>query len=55
MVYDYKKINVLRLCTIKYPTSLAFIGSKGNSYHAIEKCEGVNIKGVKSISKTYFS
>ena len=31
----------LQLCTIKSPSSSAFIGSKGNSYHALEKCEGV--------------
>ena len=32
---------VLHLCTIKSPTLSAFIGSKVNSYHALEKCEGV--------------
>jgi hypothetical protein len=32
---------LLHLCTIKSPTSSAFIGSKGNSNHAIDKCEGV--------------
>jgi hypothetical protein len=31
----------LHLYTIKSPTSSAFICSKGNSYHALEKCEGV--------------
>ena len=36
---------MLHLCTIKSPTSSAFISSKGNSYHALEKCEGV--KGAK--------
>ena len=38
------KRKILHLCTIKSPTSSAFIGSKGNSYHALEKCEGVNVR-----------
>ena len=32
---------LLHLCPIKSPTKSAFIGSQGNSYHALEKCEGV--------------
>jgi hypothetical protein len=39
------KRKILHLCTIKSPTSPAFIGSKSNSYHALEKCEGVKKKG----------
>jgi len=33
---------LLNLCTIKSPTLSAFIGIKGNSYHALDKCEGVD-------------
>ena len=40
---NFKMSNLLHLCTIKSPTSSAFIGSKGNSYHALEKCEGVKV------------
>jgi len=41
--YDFNT-QILHLSTIKSPTKSAFIGSKGNSYHALEKCEGVNAK-----------
>ena len=44
-------IGVLRLCTYKSPTSSAFIGDKGNCFHALEKCEGV----IDSGSKTGFT
>ena len=33
---------VLHLCTSKTPTKSADLSDKGNSYHALEKCEGVN-------------
>jgi hypothetical protein len=32
----------LHLCTSKTPTKSADLSDKGNSYHALEKCEGVN-------------
>ena len=32
---------VLHLCTSKTPTKSADLSDKGNSYHALEKCEGV--------------
>ena len=32
----------LNLCTIKSPTNGRFTSDKGNSYHALEMCEGVN-------------
>jgi hypothetical protein len=35
---------LLHLCTIKSPTSSAFISSEGNSYHAQEMCEGVKLE-----------
>jgi hypothetical protein len=38
---NFKMSNLLHLCTIKSPTLSAFISSKCNSYHALEKCEGV--------------
>ncbi len=36
--------NVLYLCTSKTPTLSADLSVKCNSYHALEKCEGVNKK-----------
>ena len=33
---------VLHLCTSKTPTKSADLSDKGNSYHALEKCEGVD-------------
>ena len=33
--------SVLHLCTSKTPTLSADLNGKGNSYHALEKCEGV--------------
>lgn len=33
--------DVLRLCSMKSPTSSAFVSEKGNCCHALEKCEGV--------------
>ena len=38
-IYNY----FLNLCTFKTPTLSAFMSDKGNCYHALEKCEGVNI------------
>ena len=32
---------LLNLCTIKSPTNGRFTSDKGNSYHALEMCEGV--------------
>jgi hypothetical protein len=43
------------LCTIKSPTSLAFISSKGNSYHAHEMCEGVTAKQVEPKTTTLYT
>ena len=34
--------NALNLCTNKSPTNGRFTSDKGNSYHALEMCEGVN-------------
>jgi hypothetical protein len=45
---------MLHLCTIKSPTSSAFISSKGNSYHALEKCEGVHLCTIKSPTSSAF-
>lgn len=35
-------LHVLNLCTIESPTNGRFTSDKGNSYHALEMCEGVN-------------
>jgi tetratricopeptide (TPR) repeat protein len=35
------KMDSLHLCTSKTPTKSADLSDKGNSYHALEKCEGV--------------
>ena len=35
--------DLLHLCTFKTPTKSAVMSDKGNSYHALEKCEGVKI------------
>ena len=40
---------LLHLCTSKTPTKSADLSDKGNSYHALEKCEGVNQKQNKNI------
>jgi superfamily II RNA helicase len=34
-------LNLLQLCTSKTPTKSAVLSDKDNSYHALEKCEGV--------------
>jgi len=34
---------ILHLCTSKTPTKSADLSDKGNSYHALEKCEGVKL------------
>ena len=34
-------LNLLQLCTSKTPTKSAGLSDKDNSYHALEKCEGV--------------
>jgi hypothetical protein len=40
--FFYKKNNyLLHLCTIKSPINGRFTSDKGNSYHALEMCEGV--------------
>ena len=37
-----KKIKkMLHLCTFKTPPFRGVMSDKGNSYHALEKCEGV--------------
>ena len=36
----------LNICTSKTPTLSADLSDKGNSYHALEKCKGVNSKSV---------
>ena len=38
------KSNFLNLCTFKTPTKWAGMSDKGNSYHALEMCEGVRGK-----------
>ena len=50
-----QKRNLLHLCTIKSPTSLAFISSKGNSYHAQEMCEGVTATQVEPKTTTLYT
>ena len=37
---------LLNLCTIKSPTNGRFTSDKGNSYHALKMCEGVNFKNL---------
>ena len=39
----------LHLCTSKTPTKSADLSDKGNSYHALEKCEGVNQKQPQNV------
>jgi len=60
-VIDYEAIaiknetidDVLHLCTSKTPTKSADLSDKGNSYHALEKCEGVKEEVVEEVdSKT---
>jgi hypothetical protein len=41
----------LHLCTSKTPTLSADLTDKGNSYHALEKCEGVRRSPRLSYSK----
>jgi len=43
--------HLLHLCTSKTPTKSADLSVKCNSYHALEKCEGVKEKG-KDLGKT---
>jgi hypothetical protein len=38
-----KARRILHLCTSKTPTKSADLSDKGNSYHALEKCEGVKL------------
>jgi putative endopeptidase len=42
-----KQIKDLHICTSKTPTKSANLSDKCNSYHALEKCEGVKRKSVK--------
>jgi hypothetical protein len=42
LLVAFDKEMLLHLCTSKTPTKSADLSDKGNSYHALEKCEGVN-------------
>ncbi len=46
---------VLQLCTIKSPTESAFISDKANSYQALEKCKGVQLKEKGTLQSLYLS
>jgi len=43
--------DLLNICTSKTPTKSADLSDKGNSYHALEKCEGVNNNTAKTDKK----
>jgi superfamily II RNA helicase len=43
-------LNLLQLCTSKTPTKSAVLSDKDNSYHALEKCEGVKSESASESS-----
>ena len=54
ILLDTYYIDALRLCISKTPALSAVVNDKGNSYHALEKCEGVKqIKKDTNINTIY--
>ena len=49
LLVAFEKEMLLHLCTSKTPTKSADLSDKGNSYHALEKCEGVNQKQPQNV------